>query len=321
VQLAGTNALPDTVTAVAVNVTAVTPLEPGYLLLYPSGTAKPTIPALNYTAGQVANNGTLVAVGQDGKVCLAPLTTTHVVLDITGYFPVNSAYVPVTPFRFEDTRDKTLPAAGSTHCFAVTGSGGIPERAKAVVGQLVAVNPTEAGFLIVFANGTTRPTTSSLNYSPGHTVSNGVIYPIGTDFKTCLYTSAASHFILDLHGYFSSTSTYIPIAPYRRLDTRGQAQPLAGSTQCFPLADHNGLPATARVVAVNLTAVDPTENGFLSIYSQGQPPPETSSLNYTQGMTRASSALVQIGTEGGVCIHTQSTTHYLLDVVGYFSGL
>ena len=50
---------------VALNVTVVTPTDSGFLTVFPKGTAPPTASTLNYTAGQIVPNGTLVKVGAD----------------------------------------------------------------------------------------------------------------------------------------------------------------------------------------------------------------------------------------------------------------
>jgi hypothetical protein len=67
---------------------------------------------------------------------------------------------------------------------------------------------------------------------------------------------------------------------------------------------------------VNLTAVAPTGNGFLTIAPAppvGNGQPATSNLNYVKGVNLANSAVAPTA-DGTVWIYTPTTTHVLLDV-------
>ena len=82
--------------AATVNLTAVGPNGPGFLTMFPSGITKPVVSSLNFNAGEPAlGNGAIVPLAdqatfaQDLSVfARVAITggTTHMVLDITGYF-------------------------------------------------------------------------------------------------------------------------------------------------------------------------------------------------------------------------------------------
>jgi hypothetical protein len=75
------------VTAVVVNITAVTPTTSGHLTAYPAGTARPTASSLNFAAGRTTANLAIVKVGVDGKINRYPTSgTTHAVVDVAGWF-------------------------------------------------------------------------------------------------------------------------------------------------------------------------------------------------------------------------------------------
>ena len=68
VQLTGRGGIPATgVSAVAINVTAVSPSGPGFISAWPSGSAQPTTSILNFTAGQTTPNMVVLPVGHRWK--------------------------------------------------------------------------------------------------------------------------------------------------------------------------------------------------------------------------------------------------------------
>ena len=89
VQLTGQGGIPATgVSAVAINVTAVSPSAPGFISAWPSGSAKPTTSILIFTAGQTTPNMVVLPVGPDGKVKLfnGSAGSVQLLADVTGYF-------------------------------------------------------------------------------------------------------------------------------------------------------------------------------------------------------------------------------------------
>jgi hypothetical protein len=87
--LAGQCGIPPTARAVAVNVTVTQPDSRGYLLLYPAGTAPPTVSAINYSAGQTRANNAIVSLDAAGAInvrCGQAAGSVHFILDVTGYF-------------------------------------------------------------------------------------------------------------------------------------------------------------------------------------------------------------------------------------------
>jgi Leucine-rich repeat (LRR) protein len=89
VVLAGHCGISATATAVSVNVTVVSPTAGGHLRLYPSGTPRPTTSSVNYAASQTRANNAVVSLGADGSLTVyvnQPSGTTHLVIDVNGYF-------------------------------------------------------------------------------------------------------------------------------------------------------------------------------------------------------------------------------------------
>ncbi len=318
VEIAGTPGIPASAKAVAINLVAVAPSGPGFMTAYPGGAPPPDTSTLNYAAGQTIANGAIVEVGDGGEICVYSLASAHVIIDVSGFFDADSSYDPTGPFRRVDTRQESLPASGSTQCHQVAGRDGIPADAAAVVINLTAVNPTGPGHLIAFPQGQDVPEASTLNHAGGQTIANGAIVGVGEDGGICVHVATASNYLVDVAGYFEPDAAYVPVAPFRRLDTRDSGLPAADSTRCLKLTGRDGIPDTAKAVAINVVAVAAQAVGHVTVYPDGQQRPETSTVNYQAGSTVANNAIVLPGQDGKVCFYTLARTHLVVDVVGYF---
>jgi hypothetical protein len=111
------------------------------------------------------------------------------------------------------------------------------------------------------------------------------------------------------------------------IDTRDPAGPwggpalAAGATRAFPMAGRCAIPVEADAVAVNVIVTQPTSSGFLTLYPLGVTAPLASTINYGPGQTRANNAIVALGSGDSIAVdsgQSSGTTHFLLDVVGYF---
>jgi hypothetical protein len=88
IQVTGVGGVPTSgVSAVILNATVVNPVGPGFLTMFPAGTARPLVSDLNYATGEIRPNLVVVKVGAGGKVSLYTPTTVDVVFDVAGFFP------------------------------------------------------------------------------------------------------------------------------------------------------------------------------------------------------------------------------------------
>ena len=83
-------------TAVAVNLTAVTPVGPGYATAFPFGTTQPTASSINYTAGAIVANEVILPIPNPmaaSDFSVFTYAQADYVADIVGYFapPVATA--------------------------------------------------------------------------------------------------------------------------------------------------------------------------------------------------------------------------------------
>lgn len=116
---------------------------------------------------------------------------------------------------------------------------------------------------------------------------------------------------------------FYTLPPCRVLDTRtGEGALRSGERRPYRLAGRCGIPPTARAAAVNLTVVQPTGSGFVTLWSGDRPLPLTSSLNFTSGSVRANHAVLPLGRDGTVLAQPflagSGAAHLILDVSGYF---
>ena len=88
--------------------------------------------------------------------------------------------------------------------------------------------PHHRGYLTAWPTGQGQPTASNLNFTPGQTVPNLVVVPVGTDGTIQIFNGSPGtvDVIVDVAGYYLSgtptaAGTLGPLTPARILDTRG----------------------------------------------------------------------------------------------------
>jgi len=263
----------------------------------------------------------------------------QVVLDGEGGYTTTlpSMIESMVPKRVADTRVGASTAdgiaagtgvlrAGTYRVIPIAGRVGIPADAAAVVVNVTAVEPAARGFLTVYPCGG-WPGTSSLNYFAGEVVANEVIAKLSTKGSICVYTLSTTNLVVDAVGYVPSGSDYTSMAPKRMTDTRvgfSTADGIAAGTGVLPAGWYREIPITGRVgiptdasaVVVNVTAVEPSAQGFLTVYPCGTRP-GTSSLNYTAGKVVANEVIAKLSPAGSICVYTKSKTDLVVDAVGY----
>jgi hypothetical protein len=123
------------------------------------------------------------------------------------------------------------------------------------------------------------------------------------------------------HAAPPGASAYVPVSPYRILDTR---VPLGysgrvGAGTAFTLA-LTGVPSGSSAVVLNLTVDAPAAAGFVTVYPTGAPRPLASSVNVDgAGETIANLVTVPVGASNSVDVYTLMTTDLIADVQGYYT--
>ena len=337
VQVAGRAGVPIGAAAAVLNITAVDTQGAGWVTAFPAGEPVPTASSLNVdVAGRVISNLATVRLGADGSVDIAASASMHLVVDVVG------AYVPRTAavssgrletlaqgaVRAVDTRDTRSPlAAGETRAIDLS-IVGVPADASAVVVSLVATE-AQVGFWTAFPSGGDRPLASSMNIDTAAQTRSAqaiVALPVGArSFQ--LFSQSGGHLVVDVAGWFTGATSpvstdgmFVPVSPQRVLDTRNEQglAPWGGTTVEFGTGSPN--PSGIAAVALNVTATDPWYLGYVTAHPAGVARPASSNLNVTAlDQIVANHAIVRAGSRG-LSVFTQSGTHLVADVAGWYLG-
>ena len=127
----------------------------------------------------------------------------------------------------------------------------------------------------------------------------------------------------------AAAAAFFTVPPCRVADTRNPNGPFggpalqgSGARRLFAVAGRCSIPASASAVAVNVTVVSPSGPGNLRVGPASFASP-TSTINFAAGVTRANDAVLGLTgfPLGSVWVETDifpGTTHFVLDVTGYF---
>jgi hypothetical protein len=269
----GRGGIPESgVGSVVVNVTATDSSVPSFITVFPTGQRRPLSSNLNNLPNHPVANATHVPVGTDGKITLYnALGSTHLIVDVLGWYPPNAAFTALTPARLLDTRpseltiDDQFAGGGSIGAdqaieLTVLGRGGVPgSGVGSVAVNVTAVHSSRPSFLTVFPTGQPRPRSSTLNNLPDHPVANATHVPVGTDGKITLYNAlGTTHLIVDVLGWYPGT--VLPSAPlgeHPRIYLPGAQLRLTGLMQAnAPTATRFRTYADARMATASQSLFD-----------------------------------------------------------------
>lgn len=229
------------------NVTVTQPVSAGFVTVYPCGADRPNASNLNFVAGQTIANAAIAGIGSGGEVCLYSSATTHLVVDIAGASSTEAFAMLQAPARLLDTRAGSttidgqragggLRGAGGAVALEVAGRAGVPSSAGAVMLNVTVTGALGGGFVTAHACGTERPNASNLNYAAGRTIAGSVLARVGIDGKVRLFTSNATHLVVDVAGWLDASGS-------AELDAGGVCADEAGA----PTEPDRGLGTTATV--------------------------------------------------------------------------
>jgi hypothetical protein len=263
----------------------------------------------------------------------------------TGNFSVQvlagDVFHPVAPTRILDTRNGTgtggVKAAvkpNSALVLQVDGASPLPASGVAAVAlNLTVTDPTGFGNVSAYADGSTRPSTSNVNFTAGQTVANQVIAQVGSDGKIDFYNEGTGtvDLIADVAGYYGvGTGDGLTTIgdPTRVLDTRNgtgtggvvAAVPAKG-TLTLTSANSNNQLYPGYTSVMNVTVTNAKGGGYLTVYPDGMTRPGTSSLNFNAGQTVANEVDVQTGNDGSIDFYNNASApvDVIADVLGTFS--
>jgi SpoIID/LytB domain protein len=348
IQIAGLAGVPADAVGVVLNVTATDTTSVSYLTVWPRPYSRPPTSNLDWDhPGETAANLVYTALGPDGTVLIYNNAgTASVVIDVFCYFePTTVAgglgFTPVTPDRVLDTRLPTaaLPTpapigTAAIRSVAVTGTPGVDPDAQAVLVNLTATAPTAFTYLTLFPTGDAQPGTSNLDVLPGATLANAAIGLLGGGSLSVYNNLGTTHAIIDVLGEYvpgdGVTGQFVSAQPIRILDTRtttgGHPGALAAgetySLQVLGAGGVGGVPSSGvSAVVLNVTAVSPTQETFVTAWPSGIGRPPTSNLDAAPGSLVPNLVVSGVGPDGKVDLYNNSgSTNLVVDVAGWISG-
>ena len=210
----------------------------------------------------------------------------------------------------------------------------VPENATAVSLNVTVVNPNSAGFITVWPCSVTKPNASNLNYAPNQVVANGVLAPVGSNGKVCFFASQTTDLVVDIAGWFAG-DIFVGATPKRLVDSRdgtgtsniariSPSSPLRIQIIGLDAQTSAGaaiqIPSTIVAAALNVTAVNPTTSGFLTVYPCDVERPEASNLNYTAASIVPNGVIAAVSAAGETCVFSSVESDIVVDLAGWFTN-
>ena len=303
---------------------------------------------LNLVGNSISGTPTLAGIynftikATDANGCMGTRAYTVV---ISGSGPNSLMFYPLAaPVRLLDTRTGEpacftpgAPVNGGTSLTQLArGTCGIPAAARAVTGNVTVVTPPAGGYLTIYPSDATQPLVANTNYAAGEILNNVFTVGLGNaDGSLKIFAQTTSHVVMDITGYYAPPATgglyFHPLpSPIRLLETRPSepgcftpGAPIAGNTEFTQQGTGtcNGvtIPASALALVGNATTVSPVGAGFLTFFPANATRPLIASGNYDAGEILNSPFTVGLSPTGQFKIYALTTTHLVVDVLGYFS--
>lgn len=223
-----------------------------------------------------------------------------------------------TPISVTKVLDRSI-GGGQRIVVDVTGVAGVPETGVGAVAVNVSVlNATRTGYLSVTPSTTTRRT---VELAAGEPASNLAVIPVGSDGKIRFYNSSGTSSVeAYLVGWYAKATVSPPASHFKPKAATGLLDKVIGANKTIRLdvTGVGGVPSSnVRAVALNISGVDPTKRGFISVG------PEATSLRRAVELSAGESAshvvIVRVGSQGSVRIHNgPGSTRVVVQVVGWY---
>jgi hypothetical protein len=210
----------------------------------------------------------------------------------------------------------------------------VPGTAKAYALNLTVVPSRPLDYITAFPTGDSVPFVSTQNSPQGRVLANMALVKAGTNGAISLFAAQTTNALADITGYFAPSTLFnpglrfYPVTPCRLADTRENSYPAPNGapiltiqiTREIAVGGRCGIPAgtTARAYSLNATVVPAGYLGYLTLFP-GPALPFASTLNAWEGQVAANAAIIPASAAGTVSVYVSNTTHFILDINGYFA--
>lgn len=199
-KVAGVNGVPADASSVVLNLTSAES-PAGFITAYPCGTVPPLASNVNTWEGHAIANLAVVGVGADGEICFRSSNTTHLVIDLQGYFGAGADYNALTPVRALDTRVTKNPLVSNVFReIPIAGLYGVPKIADQVTINVTAVDAVGPAFITVYSCGT-LPVVSSGNTSPDRITATLAVVDLSDAGSICVLSNLKTDLVVDVQGW------------------------------------------------------------------------------------------------------------------------
>jgi hypothetical protein len=140
--ITGQCGIPTIARAVAFTFTVIGPVATGHLTVWPVRAPFPPVPTLEYLTGETATTRATVLLSRTGAIAVQTLSTTHLVVDVNGYF--TAAEASNTPQGFNALLNNTTGTNNTAIGFQALQSNTFGEDNTAT-GAFALVNNTTGG--------------------------------------------------------------------------------------------------------------------------------------------------------------------------------
>ncbi|HEX2831607.1 MAG TPA: ELWxxDGT repeat protein [Thermoanaerobaculia bacterium] len=227
------------------------------------------------------------------------LTVTHAATSLTGVLQRTSCYIAEGRVTLTAASGAIVPE-GSIRVESITGGlnasfplvpTGQPRQASAMIRVNIPTNATTLRLTFI-------PQSNSSQYESSY-----MLVPVSS-FSAC-----------------SGTSLYV-MTPCRIIDTRDSTTLPGRGSRVVQAGGRCGIPADARAISANVTAVNPPSGGFLRMLPSGvlPAPVDTSTMSYRLGKTRAANTIILLNADGALDAYNggYQPVHFIIDVYAYF---
>ncbi|TDE34050.1 fibronectin type III domain-containing protein [Actinomadura sp. 6K520] len=263
----GKGGVPNTLAVTHVAVTVHTHgRDTGELTLYPSGTARPALSNLAFSAGDPAHNFVIVPLGDDGKVSIGTTGgAVSVRINVAGYYVkpsatrVGAVARPLQPARIAEVG---IGASGD-HILTPLGKGGVPATGVWAVGVNVTAKPTGAGSCCGYVGVQGVP---AVTYSEGTATSGYTVAKIGEDGTVKVHNSGDTAITVEIEVvvYYNG-----PAAPAAPRGVTGDPRREAVRLTWRPPAADGGAPVTGYKVTVSPGGASTYTSGETAVTVEG----------------------------------------------------
>jgi hypothetical protein len=304
-----------------------------------------TIDGATYTPTATATSGLTVAITVDASASAVCAISSGVVsFTGVGTCVLDANQAGNTDYLAAPQVQQSFAVAGVVPGAPTIGTAVAADTSATVTWTAPSFTGGEAltGYVITPYIGTTAQATVSTGVVTSFVVTgltNGVTYTFTVSATNAVGTGAPSaHTNTATPPVAQVPGPYTALAPVRICDTRsGNPSDLTGTAaQCngtanagtrlvagtpltIDVAGSFGVPSNATAVVVNVTGVNPSPAGYLSIYPNGAPVPTASNLNVAANIRVANLVETAVGVSGKVSLISNVSMDVVVDLEGYVS--